>query len=67
MNDFKRMDIMGKKVMALRSIILSVIILALLIVFLVVNKLWLDLLSDKSMFVGSNNWYSGYYIIFNCR
>lgn len=48
MNDFKRMDIMGKKVMALRSIILSVIILALLIVVLVVNTLWLDLLSEKA-------------------
>lgn len=48
MNDFKQMDIMGKRVMALRSIILSVIILALLIVVLVVNTLWLDLLSEKA-------------------
>ncbi|WP_172459003.1 PH domain-containing protein [Staphylococcus kloosii] len=39
---------MGKRVMALRSIILSVIILALLIVVLVVNTLWLDLLSEKA-------------------
>lgn len=48
MNDFKQMDIMGKRVMALRSIILSVIILTLLIVVLVVNTLWLDLLSEKA-------------------
>jgi membrane protein YdbS with pleckstrin-like domain len=48
MNDFKQMDIMGKRVMALRSIILSVIMLALLIVVLVVNTLWLDLLSEKA-------------------
>lgn len=47
MNDFKQMDIMGKKVMALRSIILSVIILAIFIVVLIVNTLWLDLLSTK--------------------
>ena len=50
MNDFKQMHIEGKKVMALRSTILSTIILAILIIVLVVNTLWLDLLSKKVCF-----------------
>lgn len=49
MNDFKQMDLKGKKVMALRSIIQSIAILVLIIAIIVVNKIWLDLFSKTAI------------------
>lgn len=53
MNDFKQMDLNGKRVMALRSIILTFIILAIIVIILIVDTMWLDWLSKKTiMWVG---------------